>query len=265
MLVVVSVSPWQQATTGLCFDPVCEAARSQIFVLSVALPVVLATAVLVLAWQKVQVKKVEKVERRNTARAKSREGGDQTKSDSGVAEGKEGGEEDYDNRGFLVKKLDGFSTFTVPAGAPGTRLKIDVGPVGQTVPRTFFFDHEETSVVFKCVLDRPVGISFSERGEIVSIDENTDAWRQASVERLNQGGRVISAPQVGDMLRATSSINFFYSSQAIFGLKPPKRTVVMFGCDTRSWNEINAAFCRSTQSDGDLILVLERPNVNEKV
>lgn len=246
---------WGAALSGLCFDSACEEARNQIYLASIGSPLLLLSLGLGLAWRR-----AGSANERDRAGIDSGGGLDDT---NGVDID---GQEDYESDLF---GLDGFRVLKVEKSVAerGFRVKCDVGPVGRAPqPKSFHFSPTlGDSLVFKTTLSHPIGLTFAEtkdgRVVISQIAKGTDAYRQASVARLSGAGGPGGdpAPRVGDVLRAFSSISFFYSQGAIFGLKPPARTKVLFGVtDRRKWSEVSAALSRTRVSDGSVTVVLER-------
>ncbi|QDZ24233.1 hypothetical protein HOP50_12g67690 [Chloropicon primus] len=191
-------------------------------------------------------------------------------SSSGASVEGSPGEEEEEGRVVEMETdvygLDGYRLTRVPRGSPGARLKILLPDMER--PRTFYFAEtaKRKSVVFATTVERPVGIVFGESSEgrvvITQVDKGTDAYRKSQVAKLGEGDR-FSAPEVGDRVRACSSINFFYSQASLFGVKPPARTVVLFGTEGKSFDEFCSALSKSQVSDGDLTLVLERDKEEE--
>ena len=108
-----------------------------------------------------------------------------------------------------VYRLDGFTLMSVPEGSEGERVRVEgLGLAGQgraRAPQTFFFERTSLrqSVVFATVLERPLGISFEERGKrlvVADIAKGTDAWKKGEVARLSPD-RDPDAPMVGDVVR----------------------------------------------------------------
>ena len=51
-----------------------------------------------------------------------------------------------------------------------------------------------------------------------------------------------SCLKVGDVLRGVTCTNFVYQTQAQFGLKAPKRTIVLYGADQQRWSQVSELF-----------------------
>jgi hypothetical protein len=229
---------------------VCSEAQNQIYALVIGLPLLLALVILRLAWERAE-------ESKGPRRRKGKEKNGKKEDDADEEEEEE--EYEVDSQGSYVYGISGFRLFpvTTAAASSGTLCKIPVGPVGmeRKPKKTFHFDKSGTfpsSSIFSCSLEHPIGVTFERtktgRVVIAEIAPKTDAWRQSQVARLNQDAK---APKVGDVLRACSSINFFYSGQALFGIKPPERTVVMYGVDkTQSWSQVCNAITKTQTADG---------------
>lgn len=54
------------------------------------------------------------------------------------------------------------------------------------------------------------------------------------------------AVQPGDVLRACTCTNFVFEGTALFGAKPPVRTLVVYGADDQRWPKVIAALKKGT-------------------
>ena len=171
------------ALSGICFTKTCEDARNTATLLSTVVPIGVLGAWARMAWVSAGQKREEEM-------GESME--------SGPLEWEEG-----------VYRLDGFTLMSVPEGSEGERVRVEgLGLAGQgraRAPQTFFFERTSLrqSVVFATVLERPLGISFEERGKrlvVADIAKGTDAWKKGEVARLSPD-RDPDAPMVGDVVR----------------------------------------------------------------
>ena len=171
------------ALSGICFTKTCEDARNTATLLSTVVPIGVLGAWARMAWVSAGQKREEEM-------GESME--------SGPLEWEEG-----------VYRLDGFTLMSVPEGSEGERVRVEgLGLAGQgraRAPQTFFFERTSLrqSVVFATVLERPLGISFEERGKrlvVADIAKGTDAWKKGEVARLSPD-RAPDAPMVGDVVR----------------------------------------------------------------
>ena len=169
------------ALSGICFTKTCEDARNTATLLSTLVPIGVLGAWARMAW-------VSAGQNRKTA----------TTTTTTMEDWEEG-----------VYRLDGFTLMSVPEGSEGERVRVEgLGLAGQgraRAPQTFFFERTSLrqSVVFATVLERPLGISFEERGKrlvVADIAKGTDAWKKGEVARLSPD-RDPDAPMVGDVVR----------------------------------------------------------------
>lgn len=235
----------------ICFDSTCQSGKDAVFLVSLAVPLflfVMAVAVLL-------------VRGRSDLSLKTFDD-----PQTGITfEAPEGAEPARDRHGELAFRVVGWTPWRVEAGSPGEPLRVDVGPVGDTTPRTFLFEKvlRPPSQLVQVQLPRPLGIVFEEDavGGRVVIAElipggNADRlFRKASLD-----SRLLStSPKVGDVLRATSATNVIYKRGALlFGAQLPERTVVVYGADGQKWPHVAAALQRGLVADGFVTLVLER-------
>jgi len=260
------------SAASICFDEACQAAKDQAFVLATLLPSVAAVALAFVLARKTKAGEAEGEgdDDSSSGRRSDSVGGEA----AGPGPSASAEEFERDKLGNPVVALDGWMTFPVPVGSEeaGSRLKVEVGPMGRRTKRLFFFGHQPARTrLFTTTLDLPLGLRFGQdpRSKAIVIEEileGTDAARQRQVARLS--GQLAIAP--GDTLVAFSSINFFYGGQAIFGMKPPQRTRVMYGCRglggagrNRGLEECLTALARTQVADGPVTLVLERPITQE--
>lgn len=158
-------------------------------------------------------------------------------------------------------------------------MRVRVGKVGMCTEQTFFFKRILTppSDIVVVTLPKPMGIVFEEKKStekkkyrivVNSLVSKSNAEKAARVSKLFNGNRrnflkedenfaiFDDAVFPGDVLRATTTINVLVD---FFGIRAPKRTVVLFFSDNRRWEEVMRALGASFFSDGPTTLIFERP------
>ena len=152
-------------------------------------------------------------------------------------------------------------------------IRIPVGPIGATQPRSFIFDRilPQPSVMIVVTLPRPLGIIFEEdvrhggRAVVVDIVPGGSADRLTKKASLSPTVLAKTSPKVGDVLRACTCTNVVYKTAALmFGAQTPERVVVVFGADQQRWPDVATALKRGLVADGEVTLVLERQLVEER-
>lgn len=111
-------------------------------------------------------------------------------------------------------------------------------------------------------LPRPLGVVFEEdtRAEcarVAAIVPGTAADRQQGRARLDRTQRK-SCVMEGDVLRAITCTTLVYPTDSLFGAKPARRTVTLFGADGQSWGKVAGALKRGLVEDGPVTVILER-------
>ncbi|CAG9466156.1 unnamed protein product [Pedinophyceae sp. YPF-701] len=170
-----------------------------------------------------------------------------------------------DTKGELAFRARSYTPWPIEAGAPGERIRIDVGPVDKKRATTFVFERTvgADSALVQVTLPRPMGVVFEEdrsrsRVVVAEVVPGTNADRALKRARLNSG--VVRAPMPGDVLRAFTCTTTVYTGMGTlgFGAKPPTRTVVLYGADGERWPAVSAALQKGVVADGDVTLILER-------
>ncbi|KAL2620492.1 hypothetical protein R1flu_000697 [Riccia fluitans] len=155
------------------------------------------------------------------------------------------------------------------------KLKIPVGPIRNCLDETFTFKRilGPSSVFVVVTLRKPLGIIFEavrkrnkEKVVVAELVPGSNAQRAFKVNQMFQGagsnrksrgGSVILNGDVrpGDILRATTTVGVEVD---LFGIRAPKRVMMLHVADGRRWDDTMAALKASFIADGPLTLVLER-------
>lgn len=120
-----------------------------------------------------------------------------------------------DKNGELVYRAVSYTLYPLSEDAPGERIRIDVGPLTDTGPRTFVFERIfPYSQFVVCTLPRPLGIVFEEIKNLKRVTVG-DFVPGSNAESLAKRGKLNPAlaattPRPGDVLRACSSVNIVY-------------------------------------------------------
>ncbi|KAH7616766.1 hypothetical protein NADE_001574 [Nannochloris sp. 'desiccata'] len=233
-----------------CFDTQCQAQKDAIFAASLITPVLAFAAVAAL------------ISRRSRSENSFED------SDTGaIFEAPEGTEPIRDRYGELAFRAVSYTPWPVKSGDSdaGEAIRIEVGAVGATQFRTYFFDKllPQSSQLVVVKLPRPLGIVFEEDtrmgraviAEIVAGGNADQLSKKASLDlRL-----AATAPQKGDILRACTATNIVYRTGAlILGAQTPERAIVVYGADNEKWPAVATALTRGLVADGEVTLVLER-------
>ena len=155
----------------------------------------------------------------------------------------------------------------VPGGAEaaaGELLRVEVGPVGRTVRRSFALQRRlgASSSLFAVTLPRPLGVVFVPAADggvrVAALVPGSTAGRAAGVARLSPDGSATPLP--GDLLRACTATVFSFpaGAQLLGELKGTTRTVVLYGADGQSYEKTFAALAQGRVADGPVTLLLER-------
>lgn len=184
-----------------------------------------------------------------------------------VFESPKGTEPARDRYGELAFKAISWTPWPVDSKTQGEAVRLEVGPVGSKVPRTFIFEKRYLqknmpSVIVVTQLERPLGIVFEEGpggearvAELIPGGNADRLMRQTSLDPALSK----MAPRVGDILRACTATNVVYQTGALlFGAQRPQRTIVVYGADEQRWPNVAAALTRGLVADGKVTLVLER-------
>lgn len=242
-----------------CFDAQCQSSKDAVFVASLAGPLLGFVAAAALAL------------RRRPPPADA--GASFEDPDTGVAfEAAPGAEPARDRFGELAFRPVSYTPWPVEdaAAAGGEAVRIGVGPVGATAPRTFIFDKvlPPPSRLVVVTLPRPLGVVFEEerrkgRAVVAAIAPGGSAEQRCRRAALDPG-MAGSAPAPDDVLRACTATNVVYpTASLILGAQPPERHIVVYGADGQRWPQVATALKRGLVADGDVTLVLERRETGE--
>lgn len=236
-----------------CFDEACGRARDTLLVVSLVLPVLaLVAAVSYLLRPPPQ---------------ESLDDGSvfADESTGTLFEAPGGATPERDRKGELAFRAVSYTPWPVEEGFEGERLRLDVGVVGERQPRTFVFSKvlPEPSQLVMVTLERPLGIVFEEdarkkRAVVAGFAPGGHAEQVMRRAKVNPS-LAASAALEGDVLRACTATCIVYPTRELFGLKPPKRAVVVYGADGQRWPQIITALKKGLFADGPVTLVLERP------
>jgi hypothetical protein len=238
-----------------CFDASCQSNKDFLFLMSLIGPVLLF--ILVSVW----------VLNRSNNNSSSEDANTFMDPETGVAfESPQGTKPARDRYGELAFKAVSWTPWPVDSETEGEAVRLEIGPVGSTVPRTFIFEkrynNNVPSVIVVTQLQRPLGIVFEEGpGGEARVAELIPGGNADQLRRQTSLDPSLSkrAPRVGDILRACTATNVVYQTGALlFGAQPPQRTIVVYGADDQRWPNVAAALTRGLLADGKVTLVLER-------
>lgn len=239
-----------------CFDASCQSNKDFLFLISLIGPVLLF--ILVSVWV---------LNRSNNGSSTADDANTFMDPDTGMAfESPQGTKPARDRYGELAFKAVSWTPWPVDSEVEGEAVRLEVGPVGSTVPRTFIFEkkfnNNVPSVIVVTQLQRPLGIVFEEGpGGEARVAELIPGGNADQLRRQTSLDPALStrAPRVGDILRACTATNVVYQTGALlFGAQPPQRTIVVYGADDQRWPNVAAALTRGLLADGKVTLVLER-------
>eukprot|EP00884_Botryococcus_braunii_P001891 jgi/Botrbrau1/11702/Bobra.0195s0033.2 len=174
-------------SAGMCFDKACQESMDRIFLAVVGLPLLALLITIVWTYQPYK----EDVTRGRKAFSDPETGV--------VFEGEPGVSPERDRKGELAYRVVSYTPWPVEAGAPGDRLRINIGPVGQRVPRTFIFERllRQPSEIIAVTLPRPFGIVFKEDKRLQRV--LVDSLIEGSVaEKLAKENAILIACGVPD-------------------------------------------------------------------
>ncbi|KAI8469786.1 MAG: hypothetical protein J3K34DRAFT_274826 [Monoraphidium minutum] len=237
----------------VCFDADCAAAADRAFGAAVAIP--LAAALGAGAWA-LRPPPQDLVEKGRVF---------EDPSTGVVFEASEGVEPELDKNDLLAFKAISYTPWPVASDAPGERVRIDVGKVGDTEPRTYVFEKilAGGSEIVCVSLPRPLGVVFEfderrRRVEVVGLVEGSGAEQRRKVARLSKEAAA-QAVMEGDVLRAVTCTCAVYPTNSLIGLKAPERHIVVYGAGEKcKWGAVRTALRRGEVRDGPVTLVLER-------
>lgn len=241
-----------------CFDDQCQNSKDTAYIASLVLPVLAFLGAGALAFR---------------PKAPSSDSAVFDDPKTGVVfEAPQGIEPARDQKGELAFRAVSYTPWPVDAGAGGEAIRINVGIVGATEPRTFLFDKilPQPSKLVVVRLPRPLGIIFEEdrrtnRAVVAELVPGSHAEQRQRRAALDPG-LAATAPQEGDVLRACTATNIVYPTGALmFGAQTPERAIVTFGADQQTWPKVAAALKRGLVADGDVTLVLERRIKSDEV
>lgn len=271
-VVAATASPTPFA--GACFDPACAAAADAAFAAAIAVPLTAAAALA--AWWVLRRPPRELVESGRVFEDEETGTLFEVPGDAAEATAAE-----RDKNGRLAFKVPGgYTPWPVDESAPGERVRINVGRVGMTQPRTYVFERKlgggggtggsssssggGGSEIVVVTLPRPLGIIFewdqSRRRSFVAgfvPGGNAEQLRK----RAGLGPDKSSAVCEGDILRAVTVTTPVWPTKALLGAVPPERHIVLYGADRTKWAELKIALRRGEVKDGPVTMVLERRRV----
>eukprot|EP00210_Caulerpa_lentillifera_P000876 g847.t1 len=197
----------------------CQSIVDKYSMLSISLPVLLAASWVVYLLRPIPQELIDK-------------GEVFTDPETGVVfQGADGAIPEKDKKGELVFKAIGFTPWPVAENDPGERIRIPVGKVGETEPRTYVFSKvKSSSKLINITLPRPLGLVFAEdvnkkRVVVEGIIPQTHAAQRHKIGQLS--GEYENSPMVGDILRAITTVNFVYPTDALLGMNLPERHWVL--------------------------------------
>ncbi|KIZ00235.1 hypothetical protein MNEG_7727 [Monoraphidium neglectum] len=236
----------------VCFDAECAAGADAAFLTAVSLPLVAALAVG--AW----VLRPPPKELLDSGRLF------EDPKTGTMFEAPEGVSPEVDKNDLLAFKPISYTPWPVASDAPGERVRVGVGKVGATEPRTFVFEKllPGPSQIVCVTLPRPLGVVFEfderrKRASVAGFVEGSNAEQRQKVARLNKVKEAEAALE-GDVLRAFTCTCPVWPTKALFGAVAPERHLVVYGADKGKWGAIRTALRRGTYRDGPVTLVLER-------
>lgn len=251
---VATVSAWSLLSfvPPVCFNQECQAAADRAFLIAILTPVTVAAAVIA---YKLRPPPQE-------LQASGRLFDDPATGT--LFEAPSGVLPERDKNGELAFRPISYTPWPVAADYEGERVRIDLGPVGATEPRTVVFKKllPQPSEIILAQLPRPLGIVFEydERLKRVFVSEfveGSNAEQRRRLVGLNTSLRS-STVMEGDVLRGVTCTNYVYPTKALFGAVPPEKHIVVYGADSQGWAAACAALKRGRAADGPVTLVLER-------
>ena len=149
----------------------------------------------------------------------------------------EGLEPARDKRGELAYRLYSYTPFPADASGDEEEVRVPVGPVDNTQPRTFLFPKiwKSSSQLVTVRLPRPLGIIFEEeastgRAVIAEIMDGSNAQQLCRKAALDSSlGN--AAPKKGDVLRAITCTNVVYQAGALFSRSRYSHILQAIRCD----------------------------------
>jgi len=236
----------------VCFDKACQQAADQTTVTAFVVPMLLALAA---AFYVVRPPPKTLVDEGRVF---------EDDATGAVFEAPRGVEPLRDKQGELVLRPVSYTPWPVGVGEEGEVVRVRVGPVRDTQPRSFLFRRllPGPSALVTVTLPRPLGVvlEYDEAGRravVVDTIEGTAADRARKRAALSSDQAVAALP--GDILRAVTCTNFVYPTQALFGARPPERHIVLYGADNQTWAKVCGALKKGDVKDGEVTMVLERP------
>lgn len=235
-----------------CFDQECQASKDTFFILSIAIPLLVFgsfTAYLI-GRRRDGIVSLDSNEYTGTSKYEV-----DAEEQSLVAR---------DAKGEIAYRAVRYTPWLTEQGPDDECIRINVGPVGRTLPKSYLFDKilREPSQLVTVTLPKPLGIIFEEdprlkRVFVAEFVPDSEAESQSKRAALDPS---ISnkVPAVGDVLRALTTTVVTYKEGALIA-QGPEREIVVFGADGQKFSDVAAAMKRSYVSDGPVTLVLERP------
>ncbi|KAI8105693.1 hypothetical protein M9434_000275 [Picochlorum sp. BPE23] len=235
-----------------CFDQECQASKDTFFILSIAIPLLVFgsfTAYLI-GRRRDGIVSLDSNEYTGTSKYEV-----DAEEQSLVAR---------DAKGEIAYRAVRYTPWLTEQGPDDECIRINVGPVGRTLPKSYLFDKilREPSQLVTVTLPKPLGIIFEEdprlkRVFVAEFVPDSEAESQSKKAALDPS---ISnkVPAVGDVLRALTTTVVTYKEGALIA-QGPEREIVVFGADGQKFSDVAAAMKRSYVSDGPVTLVLERP------
>lgn len=235
-----------------CFDQECQASKDTFFVLSIAIPLLVfgSFAAYLISRRRDGIVSLDSNEYTGTSKYEV-----DAEEESLVAR---------DAKGEIAYRAVRYTPWLTEQGPDDECIRINVGPVGRTLPKSYLFDKtlKEPSQLVTVTLPKPLGIIFEEdprlkRVFVAEFIPDSEAESQSKRAALDPS---ISnkVPAVGDVLRALTTTVVTYKEGALIA-QGPEREIVVFGADGQTFSDVAAAMKRSYVSDGPVTLVLERP------
>lgn len=174
---------------------------------------------------------------------------------------------EYMPNGYLLEE--------VAVSSPGARLenepkwytfRVKVGEVGKRKLDSFVLKSslkDTNSQMLDVTLDRPLGIIFEPdtqgRVRVAELVPGFEAAQRYNVAKLNQ--TVSKEVCVGDILRACTAtvVDYPFKASLVGDLTGTVRRVVLYGVDNQTWSKTAEALRLGLKADGDVTLILERP------
>lgn len=249
---MAAAPPIAAAVPSICFDSQCAANADAAFLTALAIPLVAACAVG--AW----VLRPPPKELMDSGRVF------EDPKTGTIFEAPEGFSPELDKNSLLAFKPISYTPWPVASDAPGERVRIDVGKVGSTEPRTFVFEKvlPGSSEIVCVSLPRPLGVVFEydqqkKRAFVADFIPGGNAEQRSKVAKLDSG-RAKQAVLNGDVLRACTCTCPVWPTKALFGAVAPEQHIVVYGADKTKWASLRTALKRGRFKDGPVTLVVER-------